>query len=175
MALFDDYLEQLKALLPPGAAWSRSLGAVIGRPIEAMAEGLARVHARAQQLLQESDPRQTLEMLEDWERVMDLPDPCAGPSPTVDQRRAQVLARFRQQTGASKAALEAFAADLGVVIEVDEVGPFRVGRNAMGDHLGLVEFSHAIKVTAPGPPNPVLECELRAMLHAHNAIFFIYV
>lgn len=175
MALYDAYLDQLKALLPPGAAWSRALGAIIGRPIEAMAEGLARVHARAQQLLTESDPRETLEMLPDWERIMGLPDPCAGPSPTIEQRRAQVLARFRQETGPTKEALEAFAADLGVIVEVDEVGPFRVGRNAMGDHLGPIEFSHVIKVTAPGPPNTVLECELRSVMHAHNAIIFIYV
>lgn len=175
MALYDAYLDQLKALLPPGPAWSRALGSVIGRPMEAMAEALARVHGRAQQLLRESDPRETLEMLPDWERIMGLPDPCAGPTPTIDQRRAQVLARFRQLGGPSAEALEAFAADLGVIIQIGQVGPFRVGRNTMGDHLGPVEFTHVIKVTAPAPQNPVLECELRAMMHAHTAIIFTYV
>lgn len=175
MALYDAYVDQLKALLPPGAAWSRALGAILGRPIEAMAEGLARVHARAQQLLAESDPRQTVEMLDDWERIMDLPDPCAGPNPTVDQRRAQVLARFRQLGGPSAEALLAFAADLGVAITIERLGPFRVGLNRMGDPLGAIEFSHVMKVTAPAPPNPVLECELRAAIPAHTAIIFEYV
>lgn len=175
MALDDDYLDQLKALLPPGAAWSRDLGAVIARPLQAMAEGLARVHARIQQLLKESDPRETLELLPDYERIMGLPDPCAGPNPSIEQRRAQVLARFRQMGGPSAEAIIAFAADLGVTILVDHIGPFRVGRNAMGDPLGAIEFTHVLKVTAPAPPNAVLECELRAAMPAHTAIIFIYV
>lgn len=116
MALFDGYLAQLKALLPPGPAWSRDLSTVLSRVLEAMAEALARVHTRAQQLRSEGDPRATTEALEDWERVIGLPDPCAGPSPTVDQRRAQVLARFRQAGGPSAEAIVAFAADLGVAI-----------------------------------------------------------
>lgn len=175
MALFDDYLDQLKALLPPGAAWSRSLGTVLGRPIEAMAEALARVHARAQQLLKESDPRETVEMIDDWERIMGLPDPCAGPNPTLEQRRAQVLARFRQLGGPSAEAIIAFAADLGVTVLVDHSGPFRIGRNAMGDPLGSIEFTHVLRVTAPAPPNAVLECELKAAMPAHTAIIFQYL
>lgn len=175
MALFDGYLAQLKALLPTGPAWSRDLSTVLSRVLEAMAEALARVHARAQQLRSEGDPRTTTEALEDWERVMGLPDPCAGPSPTVDQRRAQVLARFRQAGGPSAEAIIAFAADLGVTITVAPIGPFRVGRSHMGNHLGEIEMNYALEVIAPAPPNPVLECELRSVMHAHTTLIFTYV
>jgi uncharacterized protein YmfQ (DUF2313 family) len=54
-----DYLSQLQALLPQGAAWTRERDAALTRLLDAFAEEFARVDARARQLLDESDPRST--------------------------------------------------------------------------------------------------------------------
>lgn len=65
----DDYRTALQALLPRGAAWTRSPEAVLMRVLAACAEEPERVDERADDLLDEADPRATLELLSDWERV----------------------------------------------------------------------------------------------------------
>lgn len=72
----SDYLAQLAALLPPGAALPREPDSVLMRLLSAPAAELARVEARAAALLDEADPRVAADLFEAWERVAGLPDDC---------------------------------------------------------------------------------------------------
>jgi hypothetical protein len=60
----------LKALLPPGKIWQ--LDDVIENIFLANGDELARVDARAQDLIREADPRTADELLPDFERVLGL-------------------------------------------------------------------------------------------------------
>ncbi len=114
------YLHQLLALLPPGAAWPRDPGTVRHGQLSAIARSLATVHARADQLLEEADPRSAAELLIDWERVAGLPDPCTGPAETTAERRDRVVARLTARGGQSRVYFIGVAAALGYAVTIEE-------------------------------------------------------
>ena len=173
MATSNDYADHLRALLPRGRAWSRDPASVLGRLLDAWAQTFARIDARAADLVRESDPRQAVELLSDWERVTSLPDPCAGLNPTQAQRRGQVVARLRGTGGPTPAGFEAYAEDLGFDVQVATLTPFRVGWSRCGDRLGGPDMATAWLVSAPTGDNTVLECELRALAPAHSTVLFV--
>ncbi|WP_416772086.1 YmfQ family protein [Pseudomonas sp. RHF3.3-3] len=88
------YQEQLRSLLPAGPAWDPELVPEIQQVLLGIAQELARVDARAVDLLNEVDPATVSELVPDWERVMNLPDPCLGPKPLFDDRRLAVRRRL---------------------------------------------------------------------------------
>ncbi|HEV2674236.1 MAG TPA: putative phage tail protein [Aliidongia sp.] len=65
-ALGDQYGLQLLKLHPPGAAWPRDPSTVRGRFWAAIGDGLARIEAAALALLDEADPRTTVQMIPEW-------------------------------------------------------------------------------------------------------------
>ncbi|MCU0919031.1 MAG: YmfQ family protein [Burkholderiaceae bacterium] len=89
----DEFAAQLQALLPQGAAWLVEAGTVLRRLLGALAAEFARVDGRARALADESDPRRTSEMLDDWERMLGLPDACTQAASGLEERRAVVQAK----------------------------------------------------------------------------------
>lgn len=139
----EDYQQELLDLLPPGTALPRDLDTVLAKLFLAIGDGLARVDARGDQLLDEADPRTTLELLPDWEAFAGLPDPCLGPSPTLQQRRAALVAKLTAQGGQSIEIIKAKLAMLGYPdVTIDECRPFRAGSRA-GNRL--FETPHAFR------------------------------
>ncbi|WP_374342556.1 YmfQ family protein [Azonexus sp.] len=116
----SDYLHQLQALLPPGAAWPTDSDATLTRLLAALAEEFARVDIRAEQLVDEALPEVTNELFSDWERVAGLPDACAGDILTSAQRRASLIARLTAVGGQSRAYYTDVADALGYEITIDE-------------------------------------------------------
>lgn len=115
------YLVQLQALLPQGAAWPRDPGAVVTMALDGLSQELARVDQRFDQLVEEANPRTTSELLLDWERVAGLPDECAvDVAKTTEQRRAALLQRLTSRGGQSRAYFIAVAALLGFPITITE-------------------------------------------------------
>ena len=110
----DAALHGMLALLAPGWALPRDADAVLGRLLSAPAAQLAAAEAAGAALLDEADPRGTSELLEDWERVAGLPDPCLGPAPTIAQRRARLVQQLTETRGQSPAFFVAIAQQLGV-------------------------------------------------------------
>lgn len=147
-----DYLSQLQALLPQGPAWPRDAGATLTRLLQSMADELARVDGRAAQLLEEADPRTTLELLPDWERVAGLPDPCiAGIATTLAERRAALVDRITAEGGASKPYFQAIAERLGYQVEIARFSPFICGLSRCGDPLnGAPSVRHYWRVRVIG-------------------------
>ena len=66
----DEYWWALSALLPQGIAWPRWPDSVLQMAVRGLAGIMGWVDGRAADLLErESDPRQTVEMLDSWERI----------------------------------------------------------------------------------------------------------
>lgn len=121
------YAAQLRALLPQGAAWARDPDSVLGQLLSGLAEELARIDARADTLIEEADPRTTLELLADWERTAGLPDTCYGQPDNIPERQVALTSRIVDLGGQSRAYFIALAASLGYVVSIEEFSPFRCG------------------------------------------------
>jgi len=186
-----DYLQQLQALLPRGAAWTREPGAVLTGLLEALAGEYSRADIRAGGIIDETDPRTVFELLEEWEAFAGLPDSCVTEPATLAGRRAVLLARLTAVGGQSPAYYIAAAALYGYAIEVAEYAPFVAG-SAAGDALtngdwgfAWVVISAADTVTpfrAGGQAgealaswgNSQLECLIRRLRPAHTHVIFSY-
>lgn len=196
MAVSADYLRQLQALLPMGAAWPRDDDAVLTRLLAAAADELARVDARSVQLLAEADPRTTAEMLADWERNAGLPDQCvvlSGQTQGAVQRRAALVSRLTQLGGQSVAYFTRLAASYGYTVSISEYKPFRAGASRSGDQISNGDWAYAWKASAPlntvtpfragqsvsgdavaAWGNKALECVFSRCKPAHTTIIFTY-
>lgn len=189
----DDFARALHALFPRGRVWPRDSDTIQSQAISSLAAIYARNASRAAALLVDSFPASTLELLPEWESTLGLPDPCAGESPTVQQRRNQVVARFANSGGQSAAYYTNFALNLGYTVTVRNFAPFRCGQSRAGDSLGGVEWFYTWAINAPlntitrfrtgqsttGEAlstwnNAVLECELKALSPAHTYLLFQY-
>ena len=179
------YLDLLKFLLPPGRALPRQTGTVLDSLLHALAEEFARVDLRAIQALDEANPATTLELLQDWERVAGLPDPCVGVlAETIQGRRDALIAKLTQSYGQSRQFFINLAAAMGFTITITEHDVsfgsplvytwivnadadatavyFTAGDSAAGDYL----------LTING--NEALECAIRASAPAHTIVQFAY-
>ena len=87
----QEYAQLLRQLLPPGPAWEKD---EILELIDKLSIEMARTDERIFALYNEMDPNSVTELVPEWEKVMDLPDPCLGPSPSFDDRVAQVRERL---------------------------------------------------------------------------------
>lgn len=189
------YLIFLQSLLPPGQAWLFDNAAVFNQVLGVIAGELARVHARTDDLLNEADPRSTLEMLTDWERVAGLPDLCTGDLETLQERRQALVQRITSRGGQSKAYFYSLAEVLGYEIEINEYRPFITGISHCGDILNGghdVRYHWRVRVLEPrltyfraGVSRcgeklmsiryaEDLECILRRVKPAHTNLIFAY-
>ncbi len=189
----QQYRDQLKKLLPQGYAWPREPGNLFEDLLLGIADELSRVDARVSDLLREADPKQTVELITDWERLTGLPDECSGLGTTLQQRRDAVVAKLAATGGQSRSYFIQLAADIGFTITITEPRPFRFGINSMGDALYGEEWLFWWFVDAPeetityfrfgqsamGEPfrawgNVPLECIINQYKPAHTGVIFRY-
>lgn len=188
------YIELLAALLPHGVAWRSEDGSTMDDLIGAMAEEFARVDGRADDLHDEADPRTTVELLADWERIAGLPDTClAGATQTMQERRAALVGRLTARGGQSRQFFIDLAASLGYTVTITEFRPFRAGISTAGDALTNGDWIFAWRVNAPettivsfraglsaaGEPlrtwgSTRLECAIERLAPAHTIVLFGY-
>lgn len=189
------YLESLQSLLPPGQAWTRQADADLTKVLRIVAGEFARIDARAQQLINESDPRTTTEMLSDWEATVGLPNKCSGLGQTLQERRQAVVQKLTMGGGQSKAFYIELAELLGYEITIDEFRPFICGISRCGDVLnGGHEVRFYWRVNVPDPRLTYfrtgistcgerlmtvqraedLECALNYAKPAHTELIFSY-
>lgn len=189
----EDYFQQLKALLPKGAAWAAEDGSVLANLLRAMGSAFSWVDARTQDLLDEVDPRTTVECLGDWEKELGLPDNCGSPPTTLQQRRAAVLAKYTAIGGQSPQYFINVAAAHGYTITITENFPFRFGISTFGSAFNGGPETFTWQVNAPavtpvyftfgqscfGEPfesyrNDLLECLINKLKPAHTEVVFNY-
>ena len=195
MALIaDDYTGLLQNLLPSGPAWPREPSAFVTKLLAAWAQELARIDARVDALIDEADPRTTLELLGEWEEMLGLPDPCAGESPTLQQRRSAVVAKLVNGGGQSEAFFIEFARALGYEISITTFRPARINEARCGEPCYGQDWIFAWSVDLPltavvfarvnqsviGDPlsswgNDVIQCQLQGLKPAHTVLLFRYL
>lgn len=128
----NDYKEQLQALLPQGAAWSRDPKANLTKLLSGFAAEYARIDQRSSELINEVLPSNTSEMLTDWERVLDI---FSDENLSPEQRQQKIIEKLNQRGEQSKSFFIALAASVGFQISITEFTPFRVGIKHIGEAL----------------------------------------
>lgn len=193
----SSYAAAERALMPVGRVWPNDPGTVQSAVLAALANEFETSDAAARALLVDSFPATAVDLLPEWEESLGLPDPCAGPNPTLQQRQAQVLARFTGGGGQSAQRFIDYAEALGFQIEITTYAPFRAGRSRAGQPVGGSDWSHAWRVTviarnggadfaafragqaragdalsSAAFSDAVLQCEFTAIAPAHTTIIF---
>lgn len=93
--LTQNYQQQLQNLLPRGPAWSENDSLLAG-----LAPAFVAVHERAADLIRESDPLQTVELINRYEEICGLPDSCSIPgAETIKQRQQRLNVKINAQGG----------------------------------------------------------------------------
>lgn len=187
----DAYLSQLQALLPPGAVWPTDPDAALTRLLAGLSAELAEIDGRAADLRDKADPRTSDELLEDWERVTGLPDPCAGEAQSIEGRRERVAQRLASRGGQSRAFFIELAGRLGYPVTITEFRPFTC-QSACDDSLDPDPWRHVWRINAPAVTvtpmtcesacdealrqwgNELLECALGRLRPAHTNVIFGY-
>lgn len=163
---------------------------------ELAAEGAAldAAEGRSAALIDEADPRTTVDLLADWERVAGLPDTCvidADGDLTPAQRRAALVARLTAQGGQSPPYFVALAAALGYAVTITEFHLHTVEDDVEyglydGDWIHtwqvnaavLTVFDFRVEDTVDDPiawwGNNGLICIIRRYKPAHTAVLFDY-
>lgn len=85
----EAYARMLKALLPPGRLWRLDADSNLSKVLLASGDELERIDQRGRDLIEESDPRTTDELLPDFERMLEL-----SSDGTTNERRARVVAHL---------------------------------------------------------------------------------
>lgn len=134
----EHYAEQLQALLPPGPAWDPERVPEVQQLIAGLSHEFARIDGRAFDLLNEMDPATVSELVPDWERVMNLPDPCLGLKPLFEDRRLSVRQRLIAVGGQNAAFYVGIAVSQGYPdASITEFRTPRMGRSRFGQaHFG---------------------------------------
>lgn len=181
MADAADYLAQLKALAPRGAAWSQESESTLSSLFAGLAEEFARVDARAHDLMIQTDPRIVTEMLDDWERAYGLPDGCVTADPTLGGRRLALHQKVASLGGQSAAYYVGMSALLGYETEVESFRPTRLPLTIPVPVAGR-PWAFAWRVAVYGPVDPAdespiyasadLACVITRLKPAHTVVSF---
>ncbi len=187
------YLQLLQALLPQGVIWPRDPDSTLGRLLLALAQDLARLDRRSDDLIDEADPRTSFELLPDWERVCGLPDVCSEMGENLERRRDAVTAQITAAAGQSRNFFVGLARAHGYQITIQEFHPFRAGSSRAGDRAQNSDWAHTWQVNAPQTTvfpfkagsgaagdrlqdwgNQKLECVIKRAKPAHTTCLFGY-
>lgn len=192
--VIEKYKSMIKNLLPTGLAWPRNEDTNLSSFIEALAVEVSRVDMRVDDMLRESYPLTSSELLTDWERIVGIPDECVGLSETLQERREAVDRKLSSIGGQSKAYYIDVAARLGFDITIDEYTPFRAGFSRAGDPVTSEEWAHVWEVNTAETDtiryfragqstagealakwgNEILECIINQLKPAHTYVIFTY-
>jgi uncharacterized protein YmfQ (DUF2313 family) len=188
-----DFLAAFQRLMPRGKVWPRDADATQTQALAGLMPTYVRSQDAANGLLVDAFPATAVQLLPEWEYTLGLPDPCAGLSPSIGQRQAQVVARL---TGRGKNQSPNFfinfAATLGYAITITQFSPFRSGKSAAGDPANGIAWAFAWQINAPqftieyfrageaaGEPlaswgTTVLQCEMQRLAPANTVLMFNY-
>ncbi|MDP2607935.1 MULTISPECIES: putative phage tail protein [unclassified Oceanobacter] len=174
MSDVSDYQQQLLALLPSGAAWSRELDSTLGQLMGGIADEFARIDARSDAIAAESLPSQVSELIDEWEAEYGLPDDSTIAATTLADRRDAVIQKYQQYGSQSREFLAAMAAALGFEITITEYSETTFGGNFGGYFYGT-DWAFVVQVNvhtinASSVSITRLERVLWRMIHAHKVL-----
>tara|TARA_R110000772_G_scaffold64331_1_gene143979 strand:+ start:80 stop:664 length:585 start_codon:yes stop_codon:yes gene_type:complete len=187
----EHYLSQLKALLPRGFLWVDLAQNKLGQLLHAIADELARIDARGNDLIDEADPRTTYELLIEWEKAFGLPDPCLTEALTLEQRNKVLHAKVTNLGGQSRQFFIDLAKGLGYTVTITEFDPFTVA-STVDESIYGEDWQFAWQVNSPSETvnfltvasdvdtplanwgNQRLECAITRLKPAHTIVQFSY-
>ncbi len=167
------YQAMLLRLLPQGRAWPRDRDSVTGQLLGAFGDAAARVERLMLKLLENADPRTAVDLIDQWEAALGLPDTDVVPA-DLDGRLAAAWAKETSTGGQSKPYFIAVAESLGYEVTINGYRP-----GACGDRMGTRcwstawRFTWTVTVADPGPA-PMLEAVFNKLKPADSAVTFIY-
>lgn len=189
-----DYKNLVFSLLPRGRAWNRE-AQVLGQLVEGASKEFQQADQRALQLLFESDPRTTNELLDAWEKLLGLPDQCTPTGNlTLVERRNLVLQKLVSRGSQTKQFFVDLAKSLGYEITVNDVleyqefvaGGFTGGSLSNGPWIHTFGLLLPENVTRPFVAgsragerlatfgDDAIECLVNEQKPAHSIALFIY-
>jgi uncharacterized protein YmfQ (DUF2313 family) len=156
------YKSLIRKLFPKGEAWRIEPGTPFAKLADALAQEPARIEKRLENFLNEMDPRTTSEMLDNWERLLNIPDECtpADASTVISDRRLRIMQKLTTGGGQNGAFYLLLAQQLGYdssLFSVNSFNDFKVGFSAVGEALTNATDSdgeetgwpHTFRVEAP--------------------------
>lgn len=192
--LLSNVLQGVIARLPTGWALGKR-GGGLDTVFAAVATEIQSIESKAEQLLDELDPRTATAYLEDFERVLG-PDACGRDTASLSLERRRKLAhqRWTATGGQSIPYYIGVAAKLGVVVTIEEFWPRNAGGLRAGQRLRNNGCQFLWRVNLPGLVTVTnfkagastagqrlgsfalsdIECELRRLKPAHTTIIFSY-
>lgn len=192
----SDYEHLVNSLLPRGPIWRRKKGGILDAILFALSSEAARVDARARAVIEEADPRTSIEELSRWFDDHGVPSDCVAAiaDPSLEQMRQELIAKITSNSGLTAKYFEELAAVLGYKVSVttysehdvehDVEAPLTDARWIPVFTLGITidvtsgydELTTEWSVEEPLARwgNSLLECLIRALAPAHVDVVFIY-
>lgn len=197
MALTErDYSHQIDELLPRGPIWKRTPGSTLDAVLYALGREAARADARINQVLEEADPRTSVEELARWFDDYGIPSACleAIADPSQEQMRQELLAKITSNLGLTAAFFESLAGTLGYQAKVTTFTEHDVNddvEHPLYEKQWTTVMTLGITIRANGNAeyldvtwgadeplarwgNALLECVIRALAPAHVYVIFMY-
>lgn len=180
-----DYGIHLAKLLPPGLLWLVEEGSGLRKLFAGLGDELERVRLRGVDLINEVDPSTADETIEDWERILGLPDDRVTviAADLVD-RQVATAAKYTAREGQNYAFFAALCATCGYPLDSIDLfadQTFRSGSGMAGYPLygGQWAFTMQLNVTndpsAPALTSTQFEAVIAHVTHAHITVIFNYL
>jgi uncharacterized protein YmfQ (DUF2313 family) len=181
---YKEYRKLLQSLLPRGRAWTRDENSTLTELLNGFGEELARIETRSEDLIDETFPRSSVELLTDHETDYAIPDEGNTLAPTTGQRQNVIYAK---KVGVGQQDPDYFitiGAALGYTLTITEYVPSLAGIVKAGEEIGgeyvgyywtvnidvsaeMMEFYTLANIT-----QLIIEIEKRKP--AHTEVFFRY-
>ena len=126
-----EYRQLLMSLLPKGKAWTRDPDSTLGQFLLALGDEFSRIDSRADDILTESRPTTTIELLEDYENDFSI-DPVGS----ADTRRNRIYSKYLLIGEQFPLYFEEIIRALGWEIKIEEFSPFWCGTSTCGMSCG---------------------------------------
>jgi uncharacterized protein YmfQ (DUF2313 family) len=179
----NDHSRALRQLLPPGRVWRLEAESWIWKTLLAVSDEFRWVSSRAEDLVEETDPRTATETIEEWEEMLSLPDERVTEIPaTLAERRIAITQKFVARGGQSPAYFIALALACGYVVTISNytASLFRSGVGRSGDRLYGAFWAYSFLMTVDPPTGDVLpqadfERVIEHATHSHATVIFEYL
>ena len=136
------YKSILRKILPQGKAW-QGKDNDFSNLIDGLAPEFKRFNDRAENLINEIDLYTVEELLEDFEKELDI---TPSENSTIDERRNNVISKINTTGGQSKSYIISVINKLGFLAKIEEYNPFLAGSNA-GEVLTNSDWLFTFKIT----------------------------
>lgn len=159
------------ALLPRGVAWPKSPDSRLGKLLDALTREFDRVEARAADLLRESNPATTSELLAEWDAIVALNYPALSTTEPDASLARVAIAWLLGTSTLSRESIERYCALSELTVFADGDGVTRpLYRLLSVEHTDTHEAT--IRLLADGGSNAVVEALFRRKAHATGTLIF---